>query len=32
LADLRINGITPHIAQNITRSGESAIDGRTARH
>ena len=30
--DLLINGITPHVAQNITRSGGSAIDGRTARH
>jgi hypothetical protein len=32
VADLRISGITPHIAQIITRSGGSAIDGRTARH
>ena len=32
VADLRMNGITPHVAQNITRSGGSAIDGRTARH
>ena len=32
VADLRINGITPHVAQNLTRSGGSAIDGRTARH
>ena len=32
VADLRINGITPHVAQNITRSGGSAIDGRTSRH
>ena len=32
VADLRINGITPHVAQNITRSGGSAIDGRTAHH
>ena len=31
-AALRINGITPHVAQNITRSGGSAIDGRTSRH
>jgi transposase len=32
VADLRISGITPHVAQNTTRSGGSAIDGRTARH
>ena len=32
VADLRINGITPHVAQNITRSGGSAIDGRTCGH
>jgi hypothetical protein len=32
VADLRISGITPHVAQNVTRSGGSAIDGRTARH
>ena len=32
VADLRINGITPHVAQNITRSGGSAIDGRRSRH
>jgi hypothetical protein len=32
VADLRINRITPHVAQNITRSGGSAIDGRMARH
>jgi hypothetical protein len=32
VADLRLNGITPHVAQNTTRSGGSAIDGRTARH
>ncbi len=32
VADLRINGITPHVAQNLSRSGGSAIDGRTARH
>jgi hypothetical protein len=31
-ADLRISRITPHVAQNVTRSGGSAIDGRTARH
>ena len=32
VADLRISGVTPHVAQNISRSGGSAIDGRTARH
>ena len=32
MADLRINGITPHVAQNTSHSGGSAIDGRTARH
>ena len=32
VADLRISGITPHMAQNTCRSGGSAIDGRTARH
>lgn len=32
VADLRISGITPHVAQNANRSGGSAIDGRTARH
>ena len=32
VADLRISGITPHVAQNLSRSGGSAIDGRTARH
>ncbi len=32
VADLRISGITPHVAQNVTRSGGSAIGGRTARH
>ena len=32
MADLRIKGITPHVAQNLTRSGGSTIDGRTARH
>lgn len=25
-------GVTPHVAQNLTRSGGSAIDGRTTRH
>jgi len=32
VADLRIRGITPHLAQNTSRSVGSAIDGRTARH
>ena len=32
VADLRINGITPHVAQNIQARRRSAIDGRTARH
>ena len=32
VADLRISGITAHVAQNLTRSGGSVIDGRTARH
>jgi hypothetical protein len=30
VADLRIGGVTPHVALN-THSGGSAIDGRTAR-
>ena len=30
MADLRINSISPHVAQNLKRSGGSAIDGRTA--
>ena len=29
VADLRISGITPHVAQNISRIGGSSIDGRT---
>ena len=32
VADLRINRITPHVAQNLSRIGGSAIDGRTVRH
>lgn len=32
VADLRISGITPHVAQNLTRRGGSAIDSRTAHH
>jgi len=29
---LRALGVTPHVAQNLTRRGGSAIDGRTTRH
>jgi hypothetical protein len=32
VADLRISGITPHVAQNNHPRRSSAIDGRTARH
>ena len=32
VAELRISGITPHVAQNIQPHRRSAIDGRTARH
>ena len=32
VADLRISGITPHVAQNIQPRRRSAIDGRTVRH
>ena len=32
VAELRISGITPHVAQNIQPRRRSAIDGRTARH
>jgi len=32
VADLRVRGVTPHIAQNTERKGGSAIDGRTTRH
>jgi len=32
VSDLCISGITPHVAQNNSRSGGSAIDGRSARH
>jgi hypothetical protein len=32
VADLRISRITPHVAQNLSRRGGSAIDGCTARH
>jgi hypothetical protein len=32
VADLRISGITPRLAQDIQARSSSAIDGRTARH
>jgi transposase len=32
VANLRDTGATPHLAQNTTRRGGSAIDGRTTRH
>ena len=32
VADLRICGITPHVAQSIQARCRSAIDGRTVRH
>jgi IS5 family transposase len=32
VADLRISGITPHVAQNIQARRRSAVDGRTMRH
>ncbi len=32
VAEMRRLGVTPHVAQNTTRSGGSAIDGRTTRH
>jgi transposase len=32
VAELRISGITPHVAQNIQLRRRSAIDGRTTRH
>ena len=32
VVDLPISGITPHLAQNRSRSGGTAIGGRTARH
>jgi transposase len=32
IADLRAQGVTPHVAQNDKRPGGSAIDGRTTRH
>jgi transposase len=32
VADQRVRGVTPHVAQNTRRKGGSAIDGRTTRH
>lgn len=32
VAGLRARGITPHVAQHVTRPGGSAIDGRTTSH
>ena len=32
VADVRALGMTPHVAQHVTRRGGSAIDARTARH
>ena len=32
VADQRVRGVTPHVAQNTGRKGGSAIDGRTTRH
>jgi transposase len=32
VATLREMGVRPHVAQNVKRTGGSAIDGRTARH
>ena len=32
VADTRALGVTPHVTQNLTRRGGSAIDGRTTRH
>jgi transposase len=32
VADLRAAGVTPHVAQNSTRRGGSALDGRSTRH
>jgi IS5 family transposase len=29
---MRARNVTPHVAQNVTRPGGSAIDGRTTRH
>jgi len=32
VAECRNLNVTPHVAQNVNRSGGSAIDGRTTRH
>lgn len=32
VAEARALGVTPHVTQNVKRSGGSAIDGRTTRH
>jgi transposase len=32
VAEARALGVTPHVSQNLTRSGGSAVDGRTTRH
>ncbi len=32
VAQMRSMNVTPHVAQNVNRSGGSAIDGRTTRH
>jgi hypothetical protein len=32
VAEMRCIGVTPHVAQNTSRPGGSAIDGRTTRH
>lgn len=32
VGSLRVEGVTPHVAQNVKRRGGSAIDGRTTRH
>jgi transposase len=32
VATLRSMGVSPHVARNVTRTGGSALDGRTSRH
>ena len=32
VTEMRRIGVTPHVAQNTSRPGDSAIDGRTTRH
>jgi transposase len=32
VAEARALGVTPHVSQNLTRSGGCAVDGRTTRH